>query len=208
MSAHDASSRRPLAAGDFFRNDATAGWTARLLDRTLRIVDGGPRPFFQAAVASLAVTSLLVTVIAAVIRPRGPLPQAQREMIVIAVAGAALSAVLAATSVAGACQSRLAAWLDRMAAPRDRAAIWLALAAWFPLLALVAYYRARTAFPPPVRYVYMRFDDKRWETTAYLLGAVAPAVWLAMATRILAVGRGKPRTWRAWLTALFHGALR
>lgn len=208
MSAQDASSRRPLAAGGFFRDDATAGWAARLLDRALRIADGGPRPFFQAAIASLAVTSLLVTVIAAVIRPRGPLPQAQREMIVIALAGAVLSAVLGVASAAGAGRSRLVSWLDRMAAPRDRAAIWLALAAWFPLLLLVAYYRARTAFPPPVRYIYMRFDDKRWETTAYLLGVVAPAICLAAATRILVVGRGKPRTWRAWLTGVFRGAPR
>jgi hypothetical protein len=54
----------------------------------------------------------------------------------------------------------------------------------------------------------MPYDDKRWETTAYLLGVLAPAIWLAMAARILVVARGKPRTWRAWLTGLFAGALR
>jgi hypothetical protein len=208
VSAHDASSRQPLAASDFFRTDATAGLAARLLDRTLRIVDSGPRPFYQAAVVSLAVTSMLATAIAALIRPRGPLPQAQREMIAIALAGAALSAVLMLASLAGAGRPRPPGWLDRVAAPRDRAAIWLALAAWFPLLLLVAYYRAKTAFPPPVRYVYMPFDDKRWETTAYLLGVLAPPVWLTMAARVLAVGRGKPRAWRGWLTGLFRGARR
>lgn len=206
MSAQDAPSRQPLAASDFFRNDATAGWAARLLDRTLRIVDRGPQPFYQAAIVSLAVTSMLVTAIAAVIRPQGPLPQAQREMIVIALAGAILSGVLALASLAGTGRPRPVTWLDRIAAPRERAAIWLALAAWFPFLLLVAYYRAKTAFPPPVRYVYMPYDDKRWETTAYLLGVIAPAIWLAMAARILVVGRNKPRTWRAWLTGLFAGA--
>jgi hypothetical protein len=209
VSAHDASSRPPLSASDFFRNDvATVGLAARLLDRALRIADGGPRPFYQAAVVSLAMTSMLATAIAALIRPRGPLPQAQREMIAIALAGAGLSAVLALASLTGAGRPRPVTWLDRIAAPRERAAIWLALAAWFPFLLLVAYYRAKTAFPPPVRYVYMPYDDKRWETTAYLLGVLAPAIWLAMAARILVVARGKPRTWRAWLTGLFAGALR
>jgi hypothetical protein len=209
VSAHDASSRPPLAASDFFRNDvATVGLAARLLDRALRIADGGPRPFYQAAVVSLAMTSMLATAIAALIRPRGPLPQAQREMIAIALAGAGLSAVLALASLTGAGRPRPVTWLDRIAAPRERAAIWLALAAWFPFLLLVAYYRAKTAFPPPVRYVYMPYDDKRWETTAYLLGVLAPAIWLAMAARILVGARGKPRTWRAWLTGLFAGALR
>ena len=60
-----------------------------------------------------------------------------------------------------------------MAPPWDRAAIWLALAVWFPFLLLVVYYRAKATFPPPVRYVYFPYDDKRWETTAYLLGVLA-----------------------------------
>ena len=84
--------------------------------------------------------------------------------------------------------------------------MWLALAAWLPFLLLVAYYRAKTAFPAPARYVYMPYDDKRWETTAYLLGVLAPAIWLTTAARVLVVGRGKPPTWRAWLTGLFAGA--
>jgi hypothetical protein len=88
-------------------------------------------------------------------------------------------------------------------APRERAAIWLALAAWFPFLLVVVYYRAKATFPPPVRYVYFPFHDKRWETAAYLLGVLAPIIWLTTAAQVLAVGRGRPPTWRAWFTGLF-----
>jgi hypothetical protein len=180
----------------------------RWLDRTLRIVDEGPRPFYQAAVVSLAVTSVLAMAIAALIRPLGPLPQTQRQMMVAALAGAGLSAVLGLASRAGAGRSRPGTWLDRVAPPRDRAAIWLALAVWFPFLLVVVYYRARATFPPPVRYVYFPYDDKRWETTAYLLGVLAPAIWLTAAGRVLIVARGNPPTWRAWLAGLFRGSRR
>ena len=90
-----------------------------------------------------------------------------------------------------------------MVAPRELSAIWLALAAWFPFLLIVVYYRAKAMFPPPVRYLYFPYDDKRWETAAYLLGVVAPVIWLTAAARVLAVGRGQPPTWRAWFTGLF-----
>jgi len=175
----------------------------RWLDRTLRIVDDGPEPFYRAAVTSLAVTSMLAMAIAALIRPQGPLPQTQRQMMAVALMGAGLSAVLGLASRAGAGRSRSGTWLDRVAPPRDRAAIWLALAAWFPFLLVVVYYRAKATFPPPVRYVYFPYDDKRWETTAYLLGVLAPAIWLTTAARVLAVGRCHPRTWRAWGAGLF-----
>jgi hypothetical protein len=129
-------------------------------------------------------------------------------MIVIALAGAGLSSVFWLVSLAGTGRSRPGTWLDRVAAPGDRAAIWLALAVWFPFLLLVVYYRARATFPPPAQYVYMRYDDKRWETTAFLLGVLAPAISLITAARVLSVGRGQPPTWRAWLTGLFIGAPR
>jgi hypothetical protein len=100
-------------------------------------------------------------------------------------------------------QARPRAWLDRVLAPGERAAIWLALAAWFPLLLIVVYYRAKATFPSSVHYIYSPFDDKRWETAAYLLGTVAPVLLLTTSARVLAVGRGRPPTWRAWLTGLF-----
>lgn len=211
VSAKDASGGWPLTPSDGFTRHThgeLAGRAARWLDRTLRIVDDGPRPFYQAAVVSLAVTSVLAMAIAALIRPQGPLPETQRQMMAVALAGAGLSAILALASRAGVDLSRPAAWLDRMAAPRDRAAIWLALAVWLPFLLLVVYYRAKTTFPPPVRYVYFPYDDKRWETTAYLLGVLAPAILLTTAARVLVVGRGKPPTWRAWLSGLFRGSRR
>jgi len=178
------------------------GWAARSLDRALRIVDEGPRPFYRAAIVSLAVTSVLAMTIAALIRPPGSFPEPQRDMIAGALTALCPSAVLGIVSLAAG-RSRPAAWLDRVVAPRERAAIWLALAAWFPFLLIVVYYRAKATFPPSVRWVYFPFDDKRWVSAAYLLGVLAPMIWLIMAARVLTVGRGQPPTWRAWFTGLF-----
>ena len=193
----------------------TSGGAARWLARTLRIVDRGPRPFYRAAVVSLGATSVLAMAVAALVRPPGSLPGPQRHMIGIALAGLGLSAVLGLASLAAAGRPRLVvrldrlmAWLDRALAPTERAVIWLALAAWFPFLLVVVYYRARATFPPPARYVYFPYDDKRWVTSAYLLGVIAPVVWVITAARVLAVGRGKPPTWRAWFTGLFLGSRR
>jgi len=178
------------------------GRTARWLDRALRAVNAGPRLFYRAAVVSLAVTSALAMTTAALIRPPGQFPVAQRNMMAGALAVLCLSAALGLASlVAG--RSRPVAWLDGVLAQHVRAAIWLALAAWFPLLLLVVYYRAKATFPPPDQYVYFPYDDKRWETAAYLLGVIAPAIWLTTAVRVLAVGRCQPRTWRAWCAGLF-----
>jgi hypothetical protein len=185
-----------------------SGRAARWLDRTLRIVDEGPRPFYRAAVVSLAATSVLAMGVAALIRPHGSLPGTQRQMIAGALAGLCLSAILRLASLVAGGRSPSGTWLDRVAAPRERAAIWLALAAWFPFLLMVVYYRTRATFPPPVRYVYFPYDDKRWETAAYLLGVLAPAILLTIAARVLIVGRDKPPTWRAWFTGLFSGSLR
>jgi hypothetical protein len=183
------------------------GRAGRWLDRTLRIVDEGPRPFYRAAIVSLGVTSALATGVAALAGPHGSLAGVRLDMVLGALAGLSLSAVLGLLSLAAARRSRTA-WLDRLAAPRERAAIWLALAAWFPLLLVVVYYRARATMPPPARYLYFPFDDKRWETAAYLLGVLAPALLLTTACRVLLVARGRPPTWRAWFTGLFLGVPR
>jgi len=86
--------------------------------------------------------------------------------------------------------------------------IWLALAAWFPLLLIVVYYRARATFPPPEQYMYFPYLDKRWETAAYLIGVLAPVILLTTAARVLAAGRGQPPAGRTWLTRLFPGPSR
>lgn len=124
-------------------------------------------------------------------------------MIAGALVALCISAVLGMASLVAGGRVRPPAWLDRVVAPRERAAIWLALAAWFPFLLIVVYYRAKATFPLPVRYVYSPFDDKRWITAAYLLGTLAPLIWVTTAARVLAVGRGQPATWRAWFTGLF-----
>jgi hypothetical protein len=176
---------------------------ATRLDLALRIVNGGPRPFYLTAVVSLAVTSLLAMAVALLVRPAGPLAGSQRHMFVGALAAFGISAVFGMLSLAAGARVRLPAWLDRVVPPREQAAVWLALAAWFPFLLIVVYYRAEATFPATVHYIYSPYDDKRWETAAYLLGAVAPVVFLTTAARVLTVGRGRPATWRAWFTGLF-----
>lgn len=223
MNAITNAGRSPLTPDDGFQNLASAprpaggggpagsppaGRGARWLARALRAVDDGPRPFYRAAVASLAVTSALAAAIAATIRPPGSFPWAQRGMVIAALLALGVSAVLWLTSRAGAGRTRAVAWPDRVADPRARSAVWLALAAWFPLLLVVVYYRAKATFPPPVRYVYFPFDDKRWQTASYLLAVLAPAVWLIAAARVLTVGRDHPPTWRAWFTGLFTWSAR
>jgi hypothetical protein len=176
-----------------------AGW----LGRALRAADGGPRPFYRAAIVSLGVTSVLAVAVAALVRPPGALPGSQRHVIAGALIALGLSVVLALASLAAAGRVRPPAWLDRAVAPRERAALWLALAAWLPFLLIVVYYRERATFPAPARYIYSPYDDKRWVTAAYLLGALAPVLWLTAAARVLAAGRDRPPTWRAWLAGLF-----
>lgn len=79
------------------------GRAARWLDRTLRIVNEGPRPFYRAAVVSLAVTSVLMMGVAALVQPRGgPLPGTQRHLIALALAAFCLSGVLGMASLAAA----------------------------------------------------------------------------------------------------------
>lgn len=180
----------------------TGHFRARRLDHALRIAGGSPAPCYRAALVSLAGTSLLTVLIAALIRPRGPLPGPQRDMIAAALAGLCLSAALGITSVTLRGRARPAG-LDRAVPPKERAAIWLALAAWFPFLLIVVYYRAEATFPPAVQWINFGYTDKRWETAAYLLGALAPMLWLTAAARVLEVGRGRPPSWRAWFAGLF-----
>jgi hypothetical protein len=180
-----------------------SGRAVRWLDRALDIVSEGPRPFYRTAIVSLAVTCVLAMTIAANTRPPGPLPDSQQHTIADALVALCISAGLGNASLLAGGRFRTPAWLHRVVPPRERAAIWLALAAWFPFLLIVVYYRARATFPPPVRYIYFPYDDKRWETAAYLLGVLAPIIWLTTAARVLAVGRGQPPTWRAWFTGLF-----
>ena len=179
---------------------------ARRLDRVLRVVNAGPRPFYLAAIVSLAATSLLALAISALVRPAGRLPGSQREMIYGALAALCLCAVLGIASLARRGRSGDAAWIDRVAGPRVRAAFWLALAVWLPFLLLVVYYRARSTFPVTIQWLYYGFEDKRWKVAAYLLSALAPMFLLTAAARVLEVGRGYPPTWRAWLAGLFGGA--
>jgi hypothetical protein len=178
-----------------------------LLARTLRLVDAGPPPCFRAALVSLTATCVLSIVIALEIRPAGPLPGPQRDEIAISLAGLGVAGLLAlATVVVPA--ARRADLLDRHVAPTQRAAIWLALALWFPLLCIIAYYRAEATLPLTQIWISFGYLDKRWLTAAYLIGALAPMVLLVGAARVLEAGRAHPASWRAWLTGLSSGRLR
>lgn len=176
---------------------------SRVLDRALRAVDAGPRPFRRAAMTSLAVTSILTITIALIVRPRGSLPASQWALI----AGA-----LAALGVTGALGSRWwpSRWrgrlLGRLVAPAEQAAIWLALAIWFPTLLIPVYFKARATERPSAQWISFGFLDKRWETSAYLLGTVASMLLLVTAARVLSVGREHPGSWRAWLRATVPGS--
>jgi hypothetical protein len=172
-----------------------------LLRRALRLADAGPQPLYRAALVSLAVTSLGTMAIALFINPGSRLLRPQREMIDGALALFCLGAVLGILSMLLGGRVR-SAWLDRAVDPQTRAAIWLALAAWFPFLLIVAYYRAKSTFPPSVRWINFGFTDKRWETAAYLLGALAPMLFLTAAARVLRAARDQPPSWRAWLAGL------
>jgi hypothetical protein len=150
-----------------------------------------------AALASLAVTSLGTMAIALSIHPGGTLPGPQRGMIDAGLAGLCLSAVLGILSLPLTGRVRPGR-LDRVIDPQARAAIWLALAAWLPFLLVVAYLRAEATFPPSVQWINFGFTDKRWETAAYLLGALAPVLFLTAAAGVLRSAHDRPPSWRAW----------
>jgi hypothetical protein len=171
------------------------------LGRAMRIVDAGPRYFYRSALVSLAVTCLLAIPIALQVRPSGALPRSQQATIAAALAGLCVVVFLTLAALRWP-PSRRGLWLDRIASPEQRAAIWLALTAWFPLLLVVAYFKAKATLPPTVVWIAFGYLDKRWVTSAYLLGALAPMLMLVAAARVLAAGREHPRTWLSWLSGL------
>jgi hypothetical protein len=175
--------------------------TPRPLDRVLRMVEAGPRPFFRAAMVSLAATSVLAAGIVLYVRPHRAIQAPQRDIIAACLAALCVAGVGWLASLVRPAGGR--AGLDRSIAPEQRAAIWLALTAWFPALLIVTYYRAKATFPPSVKWINFGYYDKRWVTAAYLVCALAPMLLLVLAARVLKVGRDHPRTWRSWLAGLF-----
>lgn len=175
--------------------------TSPFLATALRIVDAGPRYVYAAAIVSLAGTSLLTIALAQVVRPAHRFPYGQKELVESGLTGLILAAALVVVVAAWPAARRNAA-LNRVAAPDQRAAAWLALAVWFPLLLVPAYYRAKSMLPTSVVWIAFGFMDKRWVTATYLLGALAPMLLLVVAARVLAAGRTHPATWRSWLRGL------
>jgi hypothetical protein len=171
------------------------------LAAALRVVDAGPRYFYRAALVSLVGTCLLTIAVALTVRPAGRLPWPQRDLMVIAVAALLGASVLVLAAVVWPAERR-AAVLDRLVDPGQRAAVWLALAAWFPLLLIVAYYRAESTLPSSVVWIAFGYLDKRWVTACYLVGALAPILLIIASARVLIAGRAHPASWRAWLSAL------
>ena len=171
------------------------------LGRAIRIADAGPRYFYRSALVSLAVTCLLAIAIALQVRPPGALPPSQQTVIAVALTGLCVVVLLTLAALRWP-PSRRGSWPDGIAAPEQRAAVWLALTAWFPLLLVVVYFKARSTLPPTVVWIAFGYLDKRWVTSAYLLGVLAPMLLLVAAARLLAAGREHPRNWRSWLSGL------
>lgn len=191
--SEERSSERAMAAD---RSHSTQA--QRALGRALLIVDAGPAPLYRVAMASLAGTCMLAISIALVIRPPGSMPRSQAALIISALAVACLVGVLRLASRLWSFGSR-GRMLDRVIAPAERAAIWLALAVWFPILLIPVYFHARATERPSVQWISFGYLDKRWETSAYLLGILAPMLIVVAAARVLKVGRGHPQSWREWL---------
>ena len=169
----------------------------------LRAGDGSSRPLYRTAITSLAVTSAAAIAIAWSTRPPGPLARPQQDMVYSSLGGLGLSAALGLASLVRRGSAIQPTRLDELVSPPERAVIWLALAAWFPLTLIVAYYRAEATLPPTVRWINFGYYDKRWVGAAFLVGALIPMVWLTAAARVLAIARSQPPTWREWLAALF-----
>jgi hypothetical protein len=154
---------------------------------------------FRLFVASLGLSAVATAAVAALVRPPGALPATHQ--VLFAIAGSAFGLAAACALVA-----RFRRWpsrLDSVVPPRTQASILLALAAWSPLLVVPAYLAARSTFPPTVEWNRaFGFMDKRWETSLYALGTLAPILLLLASARLLEVGGGI----RARLGALFRGA--
>jgi hypothetical protein len=152
-------------------------------------------------VASLGLSAVATIAVAVLVRPSGVLPVTHE--VLLGIAGAALGLAVACGLV-----MRLRPWparLDALAPPRTRSSILLALAAWFPLLVVPAYLAARSTFAPTVEWNRaFGFMDKRWETSLYTLGTLAPILLLLGSARLLEVEGGA----RARLGALLRGAER
>jgi len=154
---------------------------------------------FRLFVASLGLSAVATFAVAALVRPPGALPVTHK--VLFALAGAALG--LASACVLVARLRRRPSRLDSVVPPGTRSSILLALAAWFPLLLVPIYLAARSTFPPTVVWnTAFGFMDKRWETTLYTLGTLAPIILLLGAARLLEVEGGA----RARLGALLRGA--
>jgi hypothetical protein len=173
-----------------------------VLDWVLRIVDSGPPLFFRAALVSLAATSFLGIAIAIVIRPNGALPASQRDIIFGALVALVAVGVLVVAALIRPVRTLATDLLDRVVAGPVRAAIWLALALWFPTLLIIAYYWAKATLAPTAVWLTFGYLDKRWETSAFLLGALAPMLLLVSAARVLKIGREHPRSWWSWLAGI------
>jgi hypothetical protein len=91
------------------------------LARALRVVDVGPRPFFQSAMVSLAATALLAIAIALQIRPAGALYRPQRDEIIISLAALTFVGVLALVTVLVPARERAAGFRRSPSAARRRA---------------------------------------------------------------------------------------
>jgi hypothetical protein len=194
----DQMSTRPVERATF---DDGQPPTPNALSRALHVVDAGPLYFYRAAVVSVAATCFLAIAIALVVRPPGAMHRPQHYLILAGLLGLCLIAVLMVGAVARPAERRSAA-LDRLIAPQQRAAIWLAVAVWCPLLLIAAYYLALSTMPAHVVWIAFGYMDKRWITATYLAGALAPMPLLILSARVLAAGRDHPDSWRAWFRAL------
>ncbi len=174
----------------------------RALDRVLGIVDSGPAPFFRAALVSLAATSLLAIAIALTVRPKGALPVPQRDIINGALVMLVAVGLVVVATLIRPVRKLATGLLDGAVGAPMRAAIWLAVTLWFPTLLIIVYYGAKATFPPTAVWLTFGYLDKRWETSACLLGALAPMLLLVAAARVLKIGREHPLSWRSWLRGI------
>ena len=75
------------------------------------------------------------------------------------------------------------------------------LAASVVVLALVVpfYFLAARTHPPHVVWNFYGFLDRRWLTSLFMITTAGAALALATAAQAVAVGRGRPPSWRAWI---------
>jgi hypothetical protein len=168
-------------------------------------VDGAPRSFERLLAKSALATAVISLVIAFLVRPHGTLPG--RQEVIVAGALFAICVVCAAyiASISGV--GGLARFAGKRVLDNTRAGIAFALAVWFPLLLIPVYLCARSTEPPSQTWLGFGFMDKRWETSMYMLGTLAPMLLLLGASRLIDVGRAHPESWRRWAQDTFSGAV-